>query len=294
MGRQRGFTIIEVVLFLAISGLLFMMAYGATNGTIKNVRNDDSRNSLVSFIQKQYTTVLTNDIPRPLRPGESVTCSSGLGTDITVQSGVKRVGASQTCLLIGLQLRIVQNADGDQIKTYPILAFAAAAPGNLPTEALKNANPVVWDVQKSAGDANTQDRAITTYDLEWKTKISDAKIGMKNSEEAAANRSFDAITFIKNPLTDSVDVLYSRGTNFNILPILVSNENSIPSQRRNTPAIICLKYSDSNAANRRDAILIHGSDGAQGIAITDISGVEGRQGDSHLEDVYTGGLSCAN
>lgn len=60
MGRHKlsGFTVIEVVLFLGITGLLAMMTFIGTGSSINVQRYRDSVTSLKSFLQQQYSDVV--------------------------------------------------------------------------------------------------------------------------------------------------------------------------------------------------------------------------------------------
>lgn len=54
---QNGFTVIEVLLFLAISGVLLAGALLGVNASINNSRFNDAANSTVSFMQRVYAEV---------------------------------------------------------------------------------------------------------------------------------------------------------------------------------------------------------------------------------------------
>ena len=90
--RQAGFTIVEITLFLGITGLLFMVALVGTGNTIRTFRFTDSGRSLESFAQKQYDDVINGLNNR----SASVSCNSG-----TIDTGTPQVIGSSNCLLIG-------------------------------------------------------------------------------------------------------------------------------------------------------------------------------------------------
>lgn len=60
---NRGFTIIEVLLVLAITGLLFLIGFYGVGGRTRTVQTTDSMRSLESFIQEQYNEVRTGVNP---------------------------------------------------------------------------------------------------------------------------------------------------------------------------------------------------------------------------------------
>ncbi len=61
---QRGFTIIEVILFLAISGLLLGVAIASVNANINNSRFNDAVRSTTSYLQGQYSEVAAGQSDR--------------------------------------------------------------------------------------------------------------------------------------------------------------------------------------------------------------------------------------
>lgn len=72
---QSGFTIVEVMLFLAITGLLFLIGFLGTGAQLQQVRFTDSMRSLHSFLQKQYSLVSTGANPR----AAETTCTVNVG-----------------------------------------------------------------------------------------------------------------------------------------------------------------------------------------------------------------------
>ena len=67
--RKAGFTIIEVMLFLGISGLLFAGIIFGTGSSINVQRYRDSVNSLQSVLQQQFS-----DVTNVVNDSSSVTC----------------------------------------------------------------------------------------------------------------------------------------------------------------------------------------------------------------------------
>ena len=55
---QKGFTIIEVMLFLAITGLMFATMIGSVTVALNNQRYNDSVRSFQSLLQEQYSRLL--------------------------------------------------------------------------------------------------------------------------------------------------------------------------------------------------------------------------------------------
>lgn len=100
VSRQAGFTIIEVSLFLAITGLLFLIAVLGTGNTIRNVRFTDSGRSLESFVQKQYDDIINGVNTRD----DQISCISG-----TISTSASQEVGTSNCLLIGKLIVFWQN-----------------------------------------------------------------------------------------------------------------------------------------------------------------------------------------
>ena len=295
MGRQQdGFTVIEVTLFLALSGLLFVIAFTTFNGTIQNVRFDDSRKSLESFLQAQYTSVATNSIKRPSDPTETVTCSSVVGTDISVSAGASQHGRSNSCVVMGVEIKI--RSDNKTFQTYPILGHTGATSEESPIRSLSSANPITWENQGG------RDRKIDEFVLPWGVYTSDKKLAWA-ANSANGNSwnefSFTSVAFLRNPLTNSIDVVFNEQSAFwssqnrrliDIISVDASSNVTI-SNWRNTAAIICLNY-PSNMSPRRGVVTFTGDGRGQAFSIGDIASRVGKKGDVFYSNVASEGLRC--
>ena len=95
--KTNGFTIVETMLFLGISGLLIMGVLVGTGASINTQRYRDSVTSLQSFLQQQYSEVsnVSNDSLSNSCYGDSITKPRGqsncviLGRYITTTDGKK-------------------------------------------------------------------------------------------------------------------------------------------------------------------------------------------------------------
>ncbi|HEU5187600.1 MAG TPA: hypothetical protein VFT87_03795, partial [Candidatus Saccharimonadales bacterium] len=113
-GRQQGYTVVEVSLFLAVSGLLFLVAIFTTGNTIRNFRFTDSGNSLEAYVQKQYDNVLNGVNPR----GSNITC-----TNSVVTPGTQNPGTSN-CFFMGKLLLFATGSS--QVTSYNIVGAEPA------------------------------------------------------------------------------------------------------------------------------------------------------------------------
>lgn len=178
--RQQGYTVIEVTLFLAISGLLFLVAIFATGNTIRNFRFTDSGNSLEAYVQKQYDNVLNGVNPRD----NTVTC-----TNSVVSAGSQTPGTSN-CLFMG---KLILFEQGDyRLTSYDIVGTEPA-----------NVNFNQTDEQLIA---SYQPKIVTTvgtedYSIPWQAYISGVRrVSSADASPVAAN----ALAIIRSPVSSRI------------------------------------------------------------------------------------------
>lgn len=100
MASKKGFTIIEVTLVLAITGLLTVSILIGVQFAINNQRYNDSVNSFKSFLQSQYASVSTPNIQKENR---------------TVECGTENRGRTE-CVVLGRLLTIDTNPSNNLTK----------------------------------------------------------------------------------------------------------------------------------------------------------------------------------
>lgn len=116
---QSGFTFIEVMLFLAVTGLLAMGVLVGSGAAINQQRYRDSVNSLKSYIQQQYSEVTSVINSR----GANWQCdSNGVITDTGGPAGEAR-GRSD-CVMLGRFITI--NETGKIITSSSVSAYRTA------------------------------------------------------------------------------------------------------------------------------------------------------------------------
>ncbi|HEX6462363.1 MAG TPA: hypothetical protein VFZ58_03805 [Candidatus Saccharimonadales bacterium] len=169
--RMAGYTLVEVSLFLAISGLLFIIAIVGTGSVMRSIRFTDTGRSTHAYIQKQYDEILNGVNPRD---NQQICGSSGV--EAVSGPGVtgSQPGASG-CLLLGKLLRLEQGSD--HIDSYYVVAtripnLSVAPDATLNDEELiRSVNPFVVKETRSE------------YTIPWGAAIS----GSRRSDGTAAN-----------------------------------------------------------------------------------------------------------
>ena len=91
------------MLFLAITGLLFLIGFFGTGNQVRSVRFTDSARGLQSYLQKQYGLVSTGSNPRDV--GATCSAAGALGTPPTFAAGTTvpgdTAGDAGDCVLLG-------------------------------------------------------------------------------------------------------------------------------------------------------------------------------------------------
>lgn len=114
---QTGFTIIEVMLFLAITGVLTAAVLVGSGVSINQQRYRDSVTSLQSYIQQQYNQVsnITNG-----RAGDWTCDSNGNVTQASGPSGGEPRGTSD-CVVLGRVITV--DSTGTQLTTSNVVGY---------------------------------------------------------------------------------------------------------------------------------------------------------------------------
>lgn len=115
--REQGFTIIEVVLFVAITGLLAAALLGGWTSMINTQRYKDSTRTLQSFLQQQYNLVYNVENGRL----QNLSCTlqgSNLVIDDTSATNTPR--GQSPCVVMG---RYVQIQNGTKLSVKSIVGY---------------------------------------------------------------------------------------------------------------------------------------------------------------------------
>lgn len=150
---QRGFTIIETTLFLAISAALVLVAILGTGSVIRSVRFTDSMRSTQAFVQSEYAEILNGVNPRD--------AAAICGASSAVEPG------KSDCLLLG---KLVHFPVGeDTLNSYYVVSEVPPLNdsdyANLSdTKLIQKVNP---EVVKNVGEG--------TFNVPWGAIISDSK-----------------------------------------------------------------------------------------------------------------------
>lgn len=148
---QKGFTIIEVMLVLGISGLMMVGILVSVNAGISGQRYKDSANSVVDYFQGQYSEVANT---RNNRSPEKTCDAAGIQDNPAADS----YRGTTDCTIIGRILR----GDGSEVVSRPIYTTVDVLTllgEDSEMALLASANPIE-DLE--GGD---------TYSLEWGARL---------------------------------------------------------------------------------------------------------------------------
>jgi type II secretory pathway pseudopilin PulG len=106
---ETGFTLIEVMLFLAVSGMLAASVLVGSGITIGQQRYRDSVNSLQSYIQQQYTKVTDTINTRD----QGWTCDSSGNVTATSPASAGQARGTSDCVMLGRFITV--DATGTQL-----------------------------------------------------------------------------------------------------------------------------------------------------------------------------------
>jgi type II secretory pathway pseudopilin PulG len=200
--RQRGFTIIEISLFLAMTGLLFLIAIIGTGGTIRTVRFSDSGHSLVAYIQRQYDDIINGFNGRQ----GTETCSAGV-----VTNGANQTPGTSDCLLIGRLL--VFKVDSPTITQYDVIG---TEPANV--DYSQSDTQLITNFHPQAVTASD----VQTYDIQWGAYV-------LNTKRLSDSQAVTGLLLIRSPKSSRIiSYTFKAGSPVaNDLSSIVSNPSNV-------------------------------------------------------------------
>ena len=230
--KQHGFTIIEVLLFIAISGGLLAALLVGVNGSIEQQRYRDSVTSLASFMQSQYDKALNTSNSR----SSSLNCdAAGIVSAAGTQPG------TTDCLIIGRLITGDQN--GVSLRSTDIIAYVVdsnAFEEKSDVDSLRTSG-VVKLMLAGGADASLWDE----YTPEWGAK----SMPLDATGAAFGSGGKFAMAIIRSPKNGSMMTFVGNGASENIQDELISAEGL------KNPLTLCVEP-DGFAAPQKRAIVI--------------------------------------
>lgn len=258
MRRELGYTIVEVTLFVAVSGLLLVGVLAGFRGSIQSNRLTDTTRSFEAFIEAQYASVRSGSVVRATTEGKAE-CE-----------GQAFPGASNACIVLGKLLKLDDGANS-KVSTYNIVADikpsdACATPSTLVgVDALRRYCPRVLDMGE----------VVTETAPQWAAEID--SVQFKHKTNPTYQTGINYIAIMRDPVSELVYVVpftdsATPGETLGLKDKI--NDNSDFTNSRGT---ICLKHDTVPA--RFSHILFAGGEGVGSIeSSADNAGLEGEGG----------------
>lgn len=103
-----GYTIIETMIFLAITGFLFFAAITAVGGRQASVQFSQGTRDMQADLER-----IINQVSTGYYPGGNLSCSvaGGAASAPTINSGAEQQGSSNDCVFIGKALQLGTQPD---------------------------------------------------------------------------------------------------------------------------------------------------------------------------------------
>jgi type II secretory pathway pseudopilin PulG len=208
-GKNGGFTIIEVMLFLGITGLLALTLLGGWTTMINTQRYKDSVKTVQSFLQTQYNLVYNVENVKQ-DDGGPFCALNGSNEPQFVATGVLR--GQSNCIQMG---RLIHISNGTQVRVYAIVGADLANTASTDAAEIVRRNPIVVNDELQISESELT--------VPWQAEVVNRRSigGIQNV----------ALAIIRSPLTGSVHT-YRVGTDGANLPdvesmIAVANEQEV-------------------------------------------------------------------
>jgi type II secretory pathway pseudopilin PulG len=156
LSNKAGFTIIETMLFLGISGLLAMGLLTGVGTAINVQRYHDSVSSFQAFLQQQYSNVanVIND------RNNNWTCVSGSQPTQPTNPGSGQIPGQSSCVILGEY--ITTDSAGDTLTVKQVIGSIPVSTDPSPSNDLAALQQ--YDIQVFPASS-------TTYQLDWGATI---------------------------------------------------------------------------------------------------------------------------
>jgi hypothetical protein len=243
MRWQAGYTIVEVTLFLAITGLLFMVVMMGLGNSLSNNRYTDTNRSLEAELESVYAGV---------RSGEAVRPTDVSGRSLPCGAGTAFPGASNDCIVTGRLLRIKKDTDS-KIDVFNVVSAIRPDPG---CDAV-GIKKIVTCYHPQVLDMTTPE---DSYSPEWVAQIKNVAFQSAISASSYLTTSFIAI--LRDPESELVYTvpLDNDDASMTTSPYSLSDgiTDSVMDQFTNAKGQMCLQHADG----RKSYVQFIGGEGA--------------------------------
>lgn len=242
---QGGFTVTEVMMFLAISGLLLAGAMAGVSANINNSRFNDAVRSTTSYLQGQYDEVASGRNDRDA----ALSCDSALQID---NSGTVPPGMTD-CVILGRFIKL----EGTSLTSRYIIGYSQVNFSALPQDDNAALNDPRMRVR--VADASTYQSG---FDIPW-------SIAITRSKTPSQTPSTLGLAIVRSPVSGNVMYYTFPAVTGNPSPSL---SGTLTTNNLNQNVTIC--FADESFAPRRGNVVFAPGKGQEVIS-TDLSATAG-------------------
>jgi type II secretory pathway pseudopilin PulG len=232
MRQNQGFTIIEVVLFLAISGLMLMGILAALSANVNQQRYMDSVRSLQDFLQGQY-----NLVSNARNNAKDYICDSAGG----VQPGAGATRGKTDCTLIGRYIRLRDDDAG--FVSEPIYAKVDVLSSSVQNASTEAAQITALGLTRANMSYTGDDE---TYTIPWQVRVT--------------NPGYLRLVIIRLPMSGLIRTYWSTDTSDDQINEIIAASHS------GSPDVKLCVNPDGLVSTPQQSILIR-SDGTNANAV---------------------------
>lgn len=211
-----GFTIIEVILFLAVASFMLTAVIASSGSVIGAQRYKDSVTSLQSFIQNQYFEV--SNVRNQLRT-ETLTCNSK--GEVKFGGSASQNRGRSNCVILGKYITV--GTTSNVLNVYPVVGINNGAVSGTDVEVLQKYTLV------------TVPELLEIYNVEWGS-------GMLNNASLPATFT---VLIVLSPSSGSIRTFINTSNNAKLDKVELVNDTALKRD-----LLICVDDSNSIGINR--------------------------------------------
>lgn len=239
--KQQGFTIIEVMLFVALTGALLIGLLAGTSVLIQRQRYNDSVNATQAFFQGQY-----NQVTNVLNDRSGAEVCSGADNFVEPAGGASaEAPGTSRCLVLGKAIDVPAPNSQNEITSYAVV-------GSEPTGTI---DPDITDDELLRLYRPSLVRLVgtTTFDIPWGTTV----VGFQ--QEGPERTPVSRLLLLRSPKSGAT-YTYSYNSSSSDSSVLPGVERA----NRAHPVNVCLQSAD--IASSVSTISIAMSGGPEAVA----------------------------
>ncbi len=275
---KTGFTIIEVALFLALSGLLMIGLIVGANTSISRQRYNDSVNNVGDYIRNIYADALNVSNDKTVTPDTST--YTGPGRTTTAVYG--------KLVTFGEKTSSVNNTITSTIYSYDVVGRAitsAEATSQSVLNMLKTTiDASIADTVYASGLYTNNFYRLTSYNIPWEAKAQEPNTAAGTPRSSIFS---GAVLVVRSPTTGSLRTYVYSGSmaNFSFHTI----DDGAPSGTNVTTMFrqlldnlhegelnFCVESSDNNYGNRRNIRILERAGNSTGVLLVALDGEDSK------------------